>query len=75
MSRKMIPVEECFVAWRKDPKYVEAYNALEDEFSLAEAMIHRIRSLATQTRALKFELGTAVSRTVTLKSPLGKNRR
>ena len=39
MSRKMIPVEESFAAWRKDAKYVAAYNALEDEFSLAKAMI------------------------------------
>ena len=39
MSRKMIPVEESFAAWRKDPEYVKAYNALEDEFSLAKAMI------------------------------------
>jgi ribosome-binding protein aMBF1 (putative translation factor) len=39
MSKKMIPVEESFAEWRKDPKYVEAYNALEDEFSLAAAMI------------------------------------
>ena len=39
MSRKMIPVEEAFAAWRKDPKYAAAYNALEDEFSLAAVMI------------------------------------
>jgi ribosome-binding protein aMBF1 (putative translation factor) len=39
MSRKMIPVEESFAAWRKDPKYVAAYNALEDEFSLAAVII------------------------------------
>jgi DNA-binding XRE family transcriptional regulator len=39
MSRKMIPVEESFAVWRKDPAYVKAYNALEDEFSLAAAMI------------------------------------
>jgi ribosome-binding protein aMBF1 (putative translation factor) len=39
MSRKMIPVEESFAAWRKDPAYVKAYNALVDEFSLAKAMI------------------------------------
>jgi ribosome-binding protein aMBF1 (putative translation factor) len=39
MTRKMIPVEESFAAWRKDPAYVKAYNALEDEFSLARAMI------------------------------------
>lgn len=35
----MIPVEESFAAWRKDPKYVTAYTALDDEFSLAKAMI------------------------------------
>jgi hypothetical protein len=39
MSRKMIPVEESFAAWSKDPKYVEAYAALEDEFSAAAAAL------------------------------------
>ena len=40
MSRdKMIPVEESFAEWRKDPAYVKAYDALADEFSLAAAMI------------------------------------
>ena len=37
MNRKMIPVEESFAAWREDPEYVKAYDALEDEFSLAAA--------------------------------------
>ena len=36
---EMIPVEESFAAWRKDPEYEEAYNALEEEFALAAAMI------------------------------------
>jgi ribosome-binding protein aMBF1 (putative translation factor) len=39
MTKKMVPVEESFAFWREDPAYVEAYNALEDEFSLAKAMI------------------------------------
>jgi hypothetical protein len=39
MSRKMIPVEESFATWRKDPEYAKAYNALEEEFTLAAAMI------------------------------------
>jgi ribosome-binding protein aMBF1 (putative translation factor) len=40
MSRKMIPVEESFAAWRKDPEYEKAHNdALEDKFTLAAAMI------------------------------------
>jgi hypothetical protein len=37
----MIPVEESFAAWRHDPSYVAAYHALEDEFSLAAALIER----------------------------------
>ncbi len=49
MSRKMIPVEESFAAWRKHPEYEKAYNALEDEFSLAAAMIEvRARAGLTQ---------------------------
>jgi phage-related protein/DNA-binding XRE family transcriptional regulator len=39
MSRKMVPVEESFVEWRKDPAYREAYEALEGEFALAAALI------------------------------------
>lgn len=46
---KMIPVEESFAEWRKEPKYVAAYDALEDEFSLAAALIEaRARAGLTQ---------------------------
>ena len=46
---KMVPVEESFAKWRKDPNYVEAYDALEDEFSLAAALIEaRARAGLTQ---------------------------
>jgi phage-related protein/DNA-binding XRE family transcriptional regulator len=49
MSRKMIPVEESFAAWRKDPEYEQAHNALEQEFTLAAAMIEaRARAGLTQ---------------------------
>ena len=43
-QKKMIPVEESFAAWRKDPAYVAAYDALEDEFAdaAATAMLQRI---------------------------------
>jgi ribosome-binding protein aMBF1 (putative translation factor) len=39
MKTKFIPVEESFKQWKKDPKYVAAYDALEGEFALASAMI------------------------------------
>ena len=46
---KMVPVEESFAEWRKDPNYVETYDALEDEFSLAAALIEaRARAGLTQ---------------------------
>ena len=49
MSRKLIPVEESFRQWRKDPRYKAAYDALEEEFSLASAMIEaRARADMTQ---------------------------
>ena len=48
----MIPVGESFAAWRKDPEYEAAYNALEDEFSLVAAMIEaRARVGLTQGAA------------------------
>ena len=47
--KKMIPVEDSFAEWRKDPSYVEAYDALEGEFSLAAALIEaRTRAGLTQ---------------------------
>ncbi len=39
MKRKLIPAAESFARWRKDPRYVAAYEALEEEFGLASAMI------------------------------------
>lgn len=49
MSRKFIPVEESFARWRKDPEYVAAYDALEDEFALANQIIGaRARANLTQ---------------------------
>jgi len=39
MNRKFIPVEDSFREWRKDPKFVAAYDALADEFAVASALI------------------------------------
>jgi hypothetical protein len=52
----MIPVGESFAIWRKDPKYMAVYNALEDEFLLAETMSQRHEDGALtkeQLRALR----------------------
>lgn len=46
---KFIPVEESFARWRKDPEYVAAYDALEDEFAFAHQVIAaRARANLTQ---------------------------
>lgn len=39
MTRKLIPVEESFARWQKEPEFQTAYDALEEEFALASAMI------------------------------------
>lgn len=49
MTKKLIPVAESFAKWRKDPAYVRAYDELEEEFALAEAMI-RARAEAGLTQ-------------------------
>jgi ribosome-binding protein aMBF1 (putative translation factor) len=40
MTRKLVPVDEAFAEWRKDPEYVAAYEALDEEFALAAALIN-----------------------------------
>jgi ribosome-binding protein aMBF1 (putative translation factor) len=49
MSSRFIPVEEAFAEWRRDPKYVAAYDALEEEFALATALV-QARAKADMTQ-------------------------
>ena len=52
--RKFIPVEESFAEWRKDPEYVAAYDALEEEFAVASALIEaRAHAAMTQDEVAK----------------------
>ena len=39
MTRKYIPVEEAAKRWMKNPEFRAAYDALEEEFALASALI------------------------------------
>jgi ribosome-binding protein aMBF1 (putative translation factor) len=39
MTRKFIPVEEAFQRWEHNPAFQAAYDALDDEFALASALI------------------------------------
>ena len=49
MTRKTIPASQSFTKWRQDPAYVAAYDALETEFALAEALI-KARAQADMTQ-------------------------
>jgi ribosome-binding protein aMBF1 (putative translation factor) len=49
MTRKYIPVEETAKKWFRNPAFVEAYDALEEEFALASALI-KARSEADMTQ-------------------------
>ena len=49
MRNMFIPVENAFAAWRKEPAYVAAYDALAEEFALADALV-KARSDADMTQ-------------------------
>jgi ribosome-binding protein aMBF1 (putative translation factor) len=77
--RKLIPVDEAVARWRKDPAYVKAYDALEEEFALVSEII-KARAAAgltqqelakrmktTQGAIARLESGTTLPSTRTLK--------
>ena len=39
MSRKTVAIAESIATWRKDPAFVEAYDALDEEFAFASEVI------------------------------------
>ena len=39
MRRTSLPVSELASKWKQDPEFRKAYDALEDEFALARALI------------------------------------
>jgi transcriptional regulator with XRE-family HTH domain len=54
MKRKSIPVSESFAQWRKDPAFRKAYDALDQEFALASAMIQaRAKAHMTQEQVAR----------------------
>jgi transcriptional regulator with XRE-family HTH domain len=49
VKRRFIPVEEVAKKWMKDPEFVAAYDALEDEFAVASALV-KARGEAAMTQ-------------------------
>lgn len=79
MIRKYIPVEEAAKKWFKNKKFVAAYDALDEEFALAEALIKTRASAemtqedvakamgTTQAAVARLESGRTMPSTRTLK--------
>jgi len=54
MSRKLVPVEQSFAKWHEDPAYRAAYEAMEEEFALASALIKaRSKASVSQKKAAR----------------------
>ena len=68
MSRKFIPVEESFARWRKDPEYVKAYDALEEEFARAKMVIDARAHADLSQAELAERMGTSQSAIARLES-------
>lgn len=59
MSRTSIPVKNLASKWTKDPEFRKAYDALEDEFTLAKALI----AARTDARLTQEQLANAMGTT------------
>lgn len=60
-KRKTIPAGKVFAEWQKDPRYVAAYESLDEEFAIAGAIIAaRAHAGLTQTELAK-RMGTTQS--------------
>lgn len=69
---KTIPAERVFAEWRKDPEYVREYEALEEEFALAGAVIGARAHAGLTQEQLAQRMGTSQSAIARLES--GRSR-
>lgn len=70
--KKFIPAKVLFDEWRKDPEYVAAYDALEEEFALASALIGARTHAGLTQEELAERMGTSQSAIARLES--GRSR-
>jgi ribosome-binding protein aMBF1 (putative translation factor) len=68
MTRKFIPVEEAFDEWQKDPQFRAAYDALEEEFSLASALIKARGDAGMTQEQVAVAMGTTQAAVARLES-------
>lgn len=58
---QMIPIEKLAAEWRKDPEYVRDFEALEEEFALASALIGARAEAGLTQAELAERMGTTQS--------------
>ena len=58
MTQKPIPVEEAATQWFENPEFVAAYDALDEEFALAEALIHARAEAQMTQEQVAVKMGT-----------------
>ncbi len=58
---KMIPIEKLFAKWHEDPEYVREYEALEEEFALARALIEARANAGLTQEEVAQRMGTTQS--------------
>ncbi len=68
MSKKFTPASVLFAEWRKDPEYVKAYDALEEEFSRAQMVIGARTHADLSQAELAQRMGTSQSAIARLES-------
>jgi ribosome-binding protein aMBF1 (putative translation factor) len=68
MTRRRIPVEDVAREWMKDPEFRTEYEALEEEFALATALIEaRAKAAMTQEQVAR-AMGTTQAAIARLES-------
>jgi ribosome-binding protein aMBF1 (putative translation factor) len=72
MSKKKMDASSLFAKWRKDPKYVAAYAALEGEFAIAAAVIRARTDAGLTQEELARRMGSTQSAIARLEG--GKTR-
>jgi len=72
MSRKPKAASALFAKWRKDPKYVAAFDALEGEFAIAAAVMRARTEAGLTQEELARRMGTTQSAIARLEG--GKSR-
>jgi len=68
MRQKSMAAERVFAEWRTDPAYLAAYDALDEEFNLAESLIKARSEAALTQDQLAKKMGTTQAAIARLES-------